>query len=213
LRLSQFTRDTFDIIISSRQGCEEILPVRFTPLNSNLNVDLGEDTVIAIGGQVAINIQTNFTPQSIRWITQNSLSCLNCLNPVATPLSSTLYIVEVTDVDGCATRDTLWILVNPEVLIYVPNLISTTSTDERNRELFIFPSIEVQNVSRFTVFDRWGTTVTDLVNLGAGGQAIPVWDGRFKGADVPNAVYVYKLIYTTLDGKSKIKYGDVTVIR
>lgn len=213
LRLSQFTSDTFDIIIRSRQGCEQILPIRFTPLNGNLNVDLGDDTTIAIGGQVAINIETNFTPQSVRWITQNSLSCLNCLNPIATPLTSTLYIVEVTDVNGCATRDTLWILVDPEVLIYVPNLINTISTDDRNRELVIFPSIEVQNISRFTVFDRWGTTVTDLINLGPGGQAIPVWDGRIKGADAPNAVYVYKLVYTTLDGKSKIKYGDVTVIR
>jgi len=213
LRLSQFTTDTFDLIIRSRQGCQRLLPIRFSPLNDNLIVDLGPDTTIAIGGQIPIAIQTNFSPSSIRWITQNNLSCLNCLNPIATPLTSTLYVVEVLDINGCSKRDTLWIFVDPEVLIFVPNLIRTISTDDRNRELVIFPSVEVQNISRFTLFDRWGTTVVDLSNLGAGGQAIPVWDGRFKGVDAPNAVYIYKLVYTTLDGRSKSKYGDVTVVR
>ncbi len=98
-------------------------------------------------------------------------------------------------------------------MILVPYLIRTISTDDRNRALVIFPSVEVQSISRFTLFDRWGTMVVDLTNLGAGGQAIPVWDGRFKGIDAPNAVYIYKLVYTTLDGRSKFKYGDVTVVR
>jgi len=213
LRLSQFTSDTFDLVIRSRQGCQQRLPIRFSPLNANLNVDLGSDTTITIGGQIPITIQTNFSPSSIRWLTQNNLSCLNCVNPIATPVTSSLYIVEVLDINGCAKRDTLWIFVDPEVMIFVPNLIRTISTDDRNRALVLFPSVEVQSISRFTLFDRWGTMVVDLTNLGAGGQAIPVWDGRFKGIDAPNAVYIYKLVYTTLDGRSKFKYGDVTVVR
>lgn len=213
LRLSQFTSDTFNLTIRSTQGCASVVPVRFAPFNGNLRVDLGEDTTVVIGAQVPLNISSNFALRSIRWITQNSLSCLDCINPIASPLTSTLYIVEAADVNGCTARDTLWIFINPEVLIYVPNILNVFSVDERNREMQIYPSEQVQNISRFTLFDRWGTTVVDLSNLGAGGQAIPVWDGRFKGIDAPNSVYVYKIVYTTFDGRSKIKYGDITVHR
>ena len=41
---------------------------------------------------------------------------------------------------------------------------------------------------------------------------MPIWDGTFKGTDVPAAVYVYKMIYETPDGTMKTKYGDITVV-
>ena len=52
----------------------------------------------------------------------------------------------------------------------------------------------------------------DLKNLPLS-NGIPVWDGKFKGSDAPGAVYVYKVLYETVDGRVKTKYGDITLVR
>ncbi len=212
-RTNLFGGDSFDLVIRSAFGCESITPIGFTPISSNQVMSLGPDREIILGDTAHLGIQSNYTIGSLRWLSQNSLSCTNCLNPVASPLRSSLYILEASDANGCPKRDSLWILVDPDINIFVPNLINTSSTDDRNRLLFIHPPAQVQSVDRFTLFDRWGTLIMSHDQLGPGGQPIEVWDGRFRNEDAPPAVYVYKLEYTTFDGKQKVKYGDVTLIR
>ncbi|MDV7400377.1 gliding motility-associated C-terminal domain-containing protein, partial [Arthrospira platensis SPKY1] len=57
------------------------------------------------------------------------------------------------------------------------------------------------------VFDRWGELV---YSTGKSEQII--WDGRFKGRQVPIGVYVYVIHYSQNE-EEKVMTGDITVIR
>jgi gliding motility-associated-like protein len=59
----------------------------------------------------------------------------------------------------------------------------------------------------FKVYNRWGEKVFESTSLDDG------WDGTFRGKDVNNAVFVYYLEATFIDGSEVTKKGDVTLIR
>ncbi len=212
LRINNPPSDTFNLLIKSAAGCVAAFPIAFSPLNTGGRLDLGPDRVIKLGDIAQIPINANFTITKLTWITQNYLSCTDCLTPVTQPLVTTLYVLEASDVNGCTARDTLRIYVDPEVEFYVPNIFSLNSALEPNLNLNIFPSPQVFNVLRFSIYDRWGNAMIDLKNLPLS-NGIPVWDGKFKGSDAPGAVYVYKVLYETVDGRVKTKYGDITLVR
>ncbi|MEP7323942.1 MAG: hypothetical protein ABI761_18585, partial [Saprospiraceae bacterium] len=212
LRINSLPSDTFALQIKSVSGCLTNLPVGFPVFASGLKINLGPDRTIKIGDTIQLSINSNFTISSFQWITQDYLSCTNCLKPIAQPVKSTIYIVEASDANGCLTRDTLRILVDPEISIYVPSIFNPYSTLSENLVLNIYPAPQVAAIQRFTIYDRWGTTIVDIKNP-ALTTSITVWDGTFKGTDAPGAVYVYKMIYETIDGQAKVKYGDITVIR
>ena len=212
LRINNPPSDTFNLLIKSAAGCVAAFPIAFSPLNTGGRLDLGPDRVIKLGDIAQIPINANFTITKLTWITQNYLSCTDCLTPVTQPLVTTLYVLDASDVNGCTARDTLRIYVDPEVEFYVPNIFSLNSALEPNLNLNIFPSPQVFNVLRFSIYDRWGNAMIDLKNLPLS-NGIPVWDGKFKGSDAPGAVYVYKVLYETVDGRVKTKYGDITLVR
>ncbi len=58
----------------------------------------------------------------------------------------------------------------------------------------------------FQIFNRWGNMIFESNDPDAG------WDGRHEGKFVQNGVYIYKLIYESLDAESTQKTGTVTVI-
>lgn len=211
LRISNFVGDSFNLYIRSRKGCIQSFPINFNAGANNTKINLGPDRTIKLGDTV--HLQINLNPGiRFRWLTADYLSCTNCLNPVASPLKTTLYIIETKDASSCILRDTLRIFVDPDVLFYVPNIFNLNSTLESNKELRIYPSREIQAINQFLIYDRWGTNLVNLQNINPTNY-ITVWDGRIKNSDAPAAVYAYKLIFTLADGSTRIQYGDITLIR
>lgn len=212
IRINNLPSDTFNVVLRSSAGCVVSTQVRFSPFASGLRVNLGPDRTIKLGDAIPIAITSNFNIASYRWITQSNLSCINCVNPFASPTLSSLYILEATDVNGCMVRDSLRILVDPDINVYVPNVFKTVGASDVNLQLHIFPAPQVIGIDRFSIFDRMGTTIIELQAIPIAAGGIPVWDGRFKGQDCPPAVYVYKILYTTSDGSIRTKYGDITLV-
>jgi gliding motility-associated-like protein len=70
--------------------------------------------------QTAAQIHASITGSSFTWSPSNSLSNPNSLNPIATPLVTTTYILTVRDVLGCPKpgRDTVVVTVLPKVNAY-----------------------------------------------------------------------------------------------
>ena len=77
--------------------------------------------------------------------------------------------------------------------------------DEVNDILYVrggpFESIE------FTIFDEWGGAVFSTTEIDEG------WDGTKKGKYLAQGDYIYTLKATTIDGKSYVRSGEVTLIR
>jgi len=85
-------------------------------------VNAGSDISICYNSTTQLNAQTNGT--AFTWTNASSLSNVNSLNPVATPSSTTSYILTATDLtSGCPkpSSDTVIITVLPKVNAFAGN--------------------------------------------------------------------------------------------
>jgi hypothetical protein len=132
-----------------------------------LTTNAGLDDMICIND----NIQLNATGGvSFSWNASPTLSCTNCPNPIATPTTTTTYVVSSTSGSGCVDYDTIEIVVNP-----LPGPVITPSgpTSFCNGESVIlyasgFSGYEWNNMSTadsiiVTTGGTYTVTVTDLM--------------------------------------------------
>ena len=137
------------------------------------------------------------------WSPPTGLSCVSCANPVATPPSTTSYILLVSTAKNCSASDTVTVFVTGECPeIFVPTGFSPNG-DNNNDMLYIFG---VMKDLHFTVYNRWGEKVFETTDQLVG------WDGNFHGKPVQSGVYAYKFSATDTKGNGVSKSGNITVI-
>ncbi|MEI3798987.1 MULTISPECIES: PKD domain-containing protein [unclassified Chitinophaga] len=73
---------------------------------------------ICEGNSVNLNALSDGT---VQWLTTNQLSCVFCTDPVASPLASTRYHVQASNVYGCTVYDSTDVVVVPKVNLAVSN--------------------------------------------------------------------------------------------
>jgi gliding motility-associated-like protein len=130
------------------------------------------------------------------------LSCATCPDPVASPITTTVYTVQLTDTNGCTATDAVTVLFRGT--LYVPNTF-TPNGDGFNDRFFALGR-ELKDF-RMMVFDRWGVLLFSTERLGDG------WDGTFNGHDSPVDTYVWRIDLAENDGKARTVYGHVNLIR
>ena len=173
-----------------------------------LEVEIGRDTTLQLGQSISISVAANHELSNITW---HPFPCDNCESIDITPGSSTGVQVSVTDVNGCTAVSNLFIDVQVDRDLFVPNVFSPNG-DGVNDRFFISaqdPSTEVESLE---IFDRWGNLVFAAQRTGVNRES-EGWDGSFNGQETPAAVYVYSGVIVYPDGVSKTIKGDVTLIR
>lgn len=187
--------DTIDVVVN----------VRPSP-----TVSLGGDLEVAVGTDQTL--QSTGSPDIVRWqwSPETNLSCTNCAAPISTPRSSMEYVLKVYNQFNCTATDTIRIKALCESNIGIPNAFSPNK-DGRN-ETFVIPAKGVSKVIFFRVFNRWGEVVfekKDFVpdNFTGG------WDGKCKGIDAPEGIYVYFAEMECLEGIRFQQKGTVMLIR
>jgi gliding motility-associated-like protein len=150
------------------------------------------------------------TEYQFSWSNSGSLSCADCPDPLARPTETTLYVLTVTDSNGCSFSDD--VLVNVEVVfgIYVPTAFSPNG-DGINDYFTLFSGPQVSRIVSLQVFDRWGGYVYEAENL-VPGEVSGAWDGSFRGRVVEAGPYVYVALLEMTDGRREIIKGDILVI-
>ena len=208
-----FERGIYYVTITDANGCSntetifinapEPISVNAFVVSENSNTFYG-DTV----GLQANNTTTNITEQSnnvFYWTPSNSLSCDQCYNPLAFPLSTTLYEVTMVDVNGCTATDTITVTINPQdKILYIPNAFSPNG--DGINDIFLAYSAGVKEID-FSVFNRWGEKIFFSNDISFG------WDGYYKGSLMPPSVFVYYIQVTYLDGDVRTAKGSVTLVR
>ncbi len=96
------------------KGCEASYTASFDVLPSTV-ATVEDDKLICLGDQVQIsgsieNLQPN---GSFYWEEDPSLSCTDCLTPIAIPMVTTSYILVGVHPNGCESRDTIEVVVIP----------------------------------------------------------------------------------------------------
>ena len=116
-----------------------------------------------------------------------------------------MYIVTATDSGGCTSRDT--VIVNVELNcgeIFIPSAFSPNN-DQSNDVLYVRGRC-IQSLD-FAVYDRWGEKVFSTTSQDVG------WDGKLRGQNMDNGVFVYYLSAYLKDGTVIKKQGSVNLIR
>jgi gliding motility-associated-like protein len=168
-------------------------------------IDAGPDLIYDdVGPGVQINAVIPNGTNQYYWTPATGLSCIHCLNPIATPNQSTTYYLFYTDQYGCTYVDSLIVLVTPSV--FIPNAF-TPNGDDKNP---VFKPI-VRNLSyyEFYIFNRWGEIIFETRDTEAG------WDGTHKNNKCPIDVYVWMIKYADQINPEviNVKRGHVTLIR
>lgn len=96
--------------------------------------------------------------------------------------------------------------------VFIPSVFSPNE-DGVNERFQLFPSENVAKFNLFSIFDRWGNMVYASSEFDRNEVEKHTWDGRFNGKLLTPDVFVYYIEFTTTDGKTLMKKGDVTLLR
>ena len=168
-------------------------PAGFT-ISNDTTIQLGQSAQLFATGGV-----------SYLWTPATALSCTTCPNPVASPLVTTLYCVDVTDSNGCTFNACVRVYVeSPCGEVFIPSAFSPNG-DHANDMECVFGNCITQMT--FSIYDRWGEKVFETTD------SKKCWDGTFRGEPMNTAVFVYYLEATLLTGEKISRKGNVSLVR
>jgi len=162
----------------------------------------GPDDSITTGGSTQL-IATGGL--QYEWSPISGLDNSGVYNPIASPDSTTTYVVTVTDIYGCVNTDTVSItVIAPSV--WIPTAF-TPNNDGKNDLLYV----RGEGISgfQFAIFNKWGEQIFYSSSIDTG------WDGKksITGEDLPQGAYVYVIKGTLSTGEVVDTKGLVNLIR
>lgn len=211
----------YDLFIRDANGCiyNEELNIPAAP---DPNISVIPEVDIKLGEGVNIQATVSSFPlaliDTVIWSPMEGLrfngnSIIDLLNPYVSPYESKVYTVTIISVDGCTATDQVFVRVDDEPNIYIPNAFSPWNNDNQNDIVFVFANVgQVPNVRKFYIFDRWGDMVFIKENFLPNDPDFG-WDGRFRGVLQNPAVFVYYAEFDIIDGTVITKQGDITLVR
>jgi len=197
---------TYTLTVTDANGCVQTVSATVLPgtgptagvTASPATITEGNTTVlIGSGGSTYL------------WTPASSLSCSDCVNPVASPGVTTTYTLYVKDNSNCIDSADITITVRKACQddkdIFIANIFSPNG-DGKNDVL----NIESSGLSNiyWAIYDRWGNLLFDTEDVNQG------WDGTKKGSPMETGTYVYylKAICTKTNAEIRLK-GNVSIIR
>jgi len=199
---------THYVTVTDKNGCTDTLEIIIGISEYGLNVEAWADDYLIYNNE-STNLHTNSGNYfQYYWSPSSTLNNNTIQNPVASPTTTTMYYVTVTDEFGCKNIDTVLIKVQEiicgEPFIYVPNAF-TPNNDGKNDILYAYG--DIIDELYFAVYDRWGELMFETNDIAKG------WDGTYKGKKLDPAVFVYYIKAICRDEETFIKRGNVTLLR
>ena len=198
----------YSATISDANGCTATTSSALTSTGSpgSLSVSASEQ-IITQGNSVSLMAGG---AASYTWSPASGLSCATCSNTTANPLTTTVYTVNATDINGCTLSNQVTITVLPgctgsEKDIFVANIFSPNG-DGLNDIL----KIEGDGLKDiyWAIYDRWGNLLFESSTQSQG------WDGTKHGNALEAGTYVYYLKATCLTTNSEVRLkGNVSLVK
>ena len=177
-----------------------------------LRVSLPADTFLYYGDTLPLRaLIDGAAPFDWTWSPQEGLSCTDCTDPLATPLTNTVYRIRVTDDNGCVGADSIGIEVVTKCDHLVPNAF-TPNGDDLNDWFYPISQPCTRKMLTWRVHNRWGQVVFERHNFASNNPALG-WDGRSNGIEQPMDVYLWYAEWLRFDGKVERGKGAVTLLR
>ena len=169
---------------------------------ANPIANAGNDVTINIGGDTQLYGSGGVI---YSWSPTTDLSCNVCENPIANPLATTIYVLIVTDNNGCTAIDTVKVIVEQKCgEVFIPNAFSPNNDTQNDFVCAFGNCIQILN---FTIYDRWGEKVFET------NDPKICWDGKYKGELMNSGVFVYYMTATLFTGEIIKKQGNINLFR
>ena len=199
----------FEVKISDMDyGCDSIFIVSVVVSDIDIYVE-ADTTELVITNPTNITVYDVPPNSTINWSTGETNVETITITPTADDTGTQTYCVTVTDEYGCTDVDCVDInVIDPacnETDIFIPNAFSPNGDGVndvfRVRGRYL-RSIDIQ------IFDRWG----ELLYEGSGGENLN-WDGTFRGKDLPDDAYSFRIHVQCEDTDNWEKIGNVSIIK
>jgi gliding motility-associated-like protein len=189
---------------SPQAGCFSLPVTQQVFINPSPLVDAGPDKMIQPGSSVTLNATvTGAGNYSYNWTPSTSLSAATILNPVSSPSLLTTYNLLVRDINtGCTASDNVTVAVIYG--LYIPS--GFTPNGDGKNDVWQIPGLALYPEAWVQVFNRYGEIIYQTKDYNS-----RPWDGKYKGTDQPNGVFVYLIQLN--DAQKRIVKGYVTIIR
>ena len=125
-------------------------------------------------------------------------------NPSGSVINTTIFIVEVTDANGCSSIDSTLVIVLPEVNItsgFTPN-------GDGVNDRWIIDNMELFPNNTVNVFNRWGAILFQQMGYNSGNA----WDGTYEGKELPVGTYYYTIVLNDQRFPDPFT-GPITIVR
>ena len=205
----------YDIIVQDLNGCEWTDKVEII---EPAKIELFVEPVVTIqfGDSHEIDVQTsipNWQITELVWTNTETLDCTDCLDPVASPLRTTAYSIDITTEKGCTKSASTIVQVDREnTPVFVPNVFSPDDNGINDLLTVFAKETAVVNIKSMKIMSRWGEAVYAAENF-APNDVTHGWDGLHRGKLVDNGVFLWYAEVEYIDGTSEMLTGDVTVLR
>lgn len=196
------TQNTLYVAIVQSGTCNidttNIVLISILPQNT---ISAGNDTTITQGQTVTLNgsgsgIAFNWTPTS-------TLSNPTILNPVASPVVTTVYTLSVTDINGCVTTDNVTVTVTLNQFTGMITNLFTPNGDGINDNWFIQDILNYPDNEVF-VYNLYGNVVYNKKGY------TNDWAGTYNNSELPDGTYFYVVKFEKTEQVFK---GSVDILR
>ncbi len=187
------------VTITTKEGCIESDSVMIYQY-PNVDGGLGNDTTICLSSKLPLTAADSFI--SYKWNTGETTQSIIVKD-------AGMYVVTVTNGQGCIVSDTIDIMESPDALpleMFMPNAF--TPNDDNINETY--PSNKYSDPGSdylLRIYNRWGEKIFES------NSPKQEWNGRYKDDLAPQDVYVYYVKYIGCDEKERWFRGTFTLIR
>ena len=176
-------------------------------IGASLEINASSNPSVIMEGtssQLSANIPLDSTCR-VNWTPSNSLNSSSIENPIASPLLTTNYHIEVFK-NGCYSFDQVLVEVVPfcnDSEVFFPNLF-TPNGDGFNDQFEIMGDYESVYLE---IYSRWGDKVYTI------DDAHPTWNGTIDGKQANLDVYSYWAEVLYCNTQKKKYFGNITLLR
>ncbi len=211
--ISNLSGGLYSVTLTDQNGCSFDTSITIETTNSiSVNFSLSDKLLSWLEPTVTVLANSDSQIVNWDWTSDGAISILsqNESAVITYPIgTAATYIINllVTSDNGCQGSISLPIIIEPEILIYIPNTF-TPDNNELNQTFDIFISgIDLVSYN-LKIFNRWGEIIWESFDVNTS------WDGTYNGLLVPFGTYNWQLTYREVSGGENIvKTGSVNVVK
>ena len=204
----------YDLIVQDANECEVSQSTNFTAF-TGVQLELPTSVRINPSATYQLPLQINLVDsliEKIEWTPTEGLSCSDCAQPILNNKYTEIYRVAVTDKNGCTAQKSINIEVITPSDVYLPSAFSPNQDGQNDIFQVHANAQNIRKINRLNVYDRYGNLVFSRVDF-LPNNPTNGWDGRFKGEEMPEGVYIYWAEVELTNNQLEILGGEISLIR